>query len=219
MKRAVVCCGIIYEDIKELLERTPYEANIIKLSPRLRNSPAELGKTLQETVDSLMGGDYEEIILTYFLCGNSLLGLTARDIPIVFAKVQDCIEACMGACEGYGRWRKCSMFQSRGWLNNDADSNDQLRAMRNRYDEEKLKELYSIMYANYENVIYMKLEETVSPKDMEKVVKFADLTGLELKVKEGSLETYRDLLALKHSDKIHILRPGERVSLSIFEGK
>ena len=216
MKRAIICCGIIYQDIENVLKSLPYEADIIQLPPKLHNHPDQLTSQLQEEIDKLSGKGYDEIVLTYFLCGNGLLGITARDTPVAFGRCEDCIDACVGHHSEYKDWRRSSIFESRGWLNNGDDQTAEVRAMRQRYDEETVKELYSEMYVNYKKVIYMKMEDTIDPEDLTKAKDFADLVDLDFMITDGTLDVYKDLLAIEHSDNVCVLAPGEKVELSMF---
>ena len=56
MKRAIICCGIIYQDIEDVLKSLPYEADIIQLPPKLHNHPDQLTSQLQEETKAQYNG-------------------------------------------------------------------------------------------------------------------------------------------------------------------
>jgi hypothetical protein len=62
----------------------------------------------------------------------------------------------------------------------------------------------------------MKMDGGIPEGDMEKVEAFAALTKLEPLYMDGSLEMYRKLLMLEDCDDVAVLRPGERVTDSMF---
>src|SRR5690606_5136462 len=67
----------------------------------LHNRPKNLRAVLQEQIDAVPSMTYDAILLAYGMCGNSTVGLTARDTPLVIPRVHDCISLYLGSHEQY----------------------------------------------------------------------------------------------------------------------
>ena len=214
MERAVIGCGIIRSDIQELVDGLPYEAEVIWLDEELHNRPEKLREEIQKQIDRLSGCG--EIVLTYLLCGNALLGIGSDTSRIRFIKGDDCIYAALCSLPEYRDLRSRSFFLSHGWLNTKRNSIEDYRQTAEKYGEKRARRIYDALYRNYRNVVYMRMDGKTPEGDEEKVDQFASITGLEPLYLDGSLELYRKLLYLEEDERIAVLEPGERVSEKMF---
>ncbi|OHB78754.1 MAG: hypothetical protein A2W31_10685 [Planctomycetes bacterium RBG_16_64_10] len=76
---------------------------------------ARLAKTLADT--NRLG--YDAILLGYGLCSNGLVGLTARDTPLVVPRAHDCITLFLGSKERYLEYfhdHPGVYFKTSGWI-------------------------------------------------------------------------------------------------------
>lgn len=60
-------------------------------------------KAIQDRIDAASDGSCEAILLGYALCNNMLVGLRARNSPLVIARAHDCITWFLGSKERYAR--------------------------------------------------------------------------------------------------------------------
>lgn len=213
-KRAILGCGIIRNDIEDLLRDLPYEADIIWMDEDLHNSPEKLHDELQKTIDSLQ--DYDEIILSYLLCGNALLKITGGRVPLRFIKGDDCIYASLCHRDDYMDLRSSSIFMSKGWLSTRRNAVAEYEATVEKYGERRTKMVYEAMYHNYRHLVYMKTEDTVDPEAADKLTGLAQIMDTDVLYIDGSRELYRKLLRLEESDEIAVLSPGEEVTADLF---
>lgn len=217
MKRAIIGCSIIKNDILGIIEKLPYECDVFWMDEELHDSPEKLHKVLQEKIDEL--ADYDEIILSFMLCGNALLGIKSDTSRLVFMIADDCIYATMCHRDDYSELRKTSIFTSHGWLNTRKNTMTDFSRSVKRYGEERAQQIFKMMYKNYKNVVYMKLEDEISPENRQKAEEMAQRLGLELLYRDGSLDFYRELFDRSgSSDRICVLEPGNAVSMDIFMG-
>ncbi len=148
---------MIKKDIEPLIKGLGYEYELIWLDETLHNTPQKLHDTLQETIDSL--SDCDEIILTYLLCGNALVGIKSDHSELRFLKGDDCICACMSLREDYKQLRTSAIFLSSGWLSSQRSPLTEYDALLQKYGEKRTKTVYNAMYRNYKNIVYMKMDE------------------------------------------------------------
>ena len=214
MKRAIIGCGIIRSDIEPIVESLSYEADVFWLDPELHNVPENLKTVLQEKIDEL--GDYDEIIITYALCGNALLGIKSGTSTLIFIRGDDCIYADMCHRDDYMDLRRSSIFLSRGWLSTRRNADVMYQETLEKYGERRTRMIYETMYGNYKHLVYMKLEDEVDPETMQKLEKLSEIMDTDILILEGSLEMYRELLELKDSVHIARLEPGTEVTMDIF---
>ena len=117
----VIACKVFETYIKDLIDEN---MNVTYLEVQLHNTPNKLIKLLQDEIDQSQ--DYEKIILLYGLCGNTLLEIKARDIPLVVVKVHDCLGILLGGHKEYLKHfehRKSSCWTCKGLLDNKGLSN------------------------------------------------------------------------------------------------
>ncbi|MBO4360159.1 MAG: DUF1638 domain-containing protein [Eubacteriaceae bacterium] len=214
MKRAIIGCGIIRSDIEPIVESLPYEADVFWLDAELHNVPENLKSVLQEKIDELAG--YDEIIITYALCGNALLGIKSDTSTLIFIRGDDCIYADMCHRPDYMDLRRSSIFLSRGWLSTRRNADVMYQETLKKYGESRTQMIYEAMYGNYRHLVYMKLEDEVDPETMEKLEKLAGIMDTDILVLDGSIEMYRELLELKDSEHIARLEPGTEITMDIF---
>lgn len=213
-KRAVLVCGIIRKDIEDILSSLPYEADIIEMDEQLHNSPEKLRDAIQEKIDSLEG--YDEIILTYLLCGNALLGIKSGSVPLRFIKGDDCIYACLCHRSDYQDLRSSSIFMSKGWLSTRRNAVAEYEETLKKYGERRTRIVYEAMYHNYRHLVYMQTEDSVSAETEEKLSGLSEIMDTDILYIDGSVELYRKLLMLEDSDDIFVLGPGCEVTGDIF---
>ena len=90
MKRyKLISCSVFKNFVENFISENmlPVDAMFIPMGMHL--NPEKLNKELQDEIDKA-GKGYQAILLLYGLCGNSVLGLTAREIPIIIPRAHDC---------------------------------------------------------------------------------------------------------------------------------
>lgn len=214
MKRAIIGCGIIKSDIEGIIRELPYEATVIWLDETLHNIPDNLRTVLQETIDGLQ--DYDEIIITYALCGNALLGIKSEKASLIFIRGDDCIYADMCHRPDYFDLRRTSIFLSRGWLSTDRNPKTEYEKSVEKYGERRTRMIYEALYHNYKHLVYMKMEDELDEKTKKTLDDFAEIMDVDILVLDGSVEMYRDLLELRPSEHIIKLPPGTEITQDLF---
>lgn len=151
----IISCEIF----KPYIELLNMELDIVYLDIEGHNYPKRLARMIQKEIDQSL--NYEKILVLYGLCGNALLDLKVRDIPIYVIRVHDCLSILLGSKE-----RFYHLFNERlscGWscysLENRVISYD-------GYDEEEVEYLKSVLDLKKDVYVSFSLEKE---KEYEKI--------------------------------------------------
>jgi hypothetical protein len=118
----LISCEILYREICAAVAHSPNQVDIEFLTKGLHDAGAgTMLSTVQAAVDRTGQGSvrYDAICLGYGLCGNGLVGLTARTIPVVLPRAHDCITLFLGNKERYLEYfnkHPGVYFTTTGWL-------------------------------------------------------------------------------------------------------
>lgn len=85
---------------------------------------------LQQAVDEQPAGRYQAVLLGFALCNNGIVGLTARDVPIVVPRGHDCITMFLGSREAYADYfvrNSGTYFMTTGWVERDKENLENTR--------------------------------------------------------------------------------------------
>lgn len=101
MRLKCIGCEVLARAVYHCAAESPHTVDVDLLQLGLHNYPAELRSNLQSRIDTLIGSDYQAILLAYGLCGQATAGLVARDKPLVIARAHDCISLFLGSRQRY----------------------------------------------------------------------------------------------------------------------
>lgn len=122
---AVVACRVLWRELAAAASALPHSYELRFLRQGLHNTPELLRSELQAAIDEASAGvpggapagnaaaasgwtslasrplEPEAILLGYGLCSNGLVGIEARDAPIVVPRAHDCVTFFLGSKERY----------------------------------------------------------------------------------------------------------------------
>lgn len=198
----VIACAIYQPYIEHLaLEQS---LDITYLEIQQHNYPKTLSKNIQKEIDRTKNAT--KIIILYGLCGNALLEIKARDIPLVLVRVHDCLSVLLGSKKRYhtlfnhrlsSAW-SCYSLQQKGvqWVDEKT-----YQTWNNVYDEETIQYLQSCLCKKCDIYIYLHL-----PKEQ-----------IEESIKEvivGDLQFLKDILTLQSKELVE-LKKGQYLTNSL----
>ncbi len=190
---------------------------------------------LQNLVDTVEKGKYSAVLFGYGLCNNGIVGLTARDIPIVVPRAHDCITLLLGSKEKYdSEFSKepGTYYYSSGWVEHrsigESDSvynrlgfTKSYQEMVAKYGEENAKFLAETMgnldghKQTYTRMAY--IDTGLGPND-ELILRIrpeADKNGWRLDKVEGNRALIRKLLnGTWNESEFLIVMPGQTIKPS-----
>lgn len=120
MRLKLLSCEIFYREFCAAVARSPNTVDVEFLPKGLHDIGSEgMLERLQAAVDRVDGLQYEAVLLGYGLCNNGLVGLTARQIPLVVPRAHDCITLFLGSAERYLEYfhnHPGVFFKTSGWI-------------------------------------------------------------------------------------------------------
>ena len=119
MRLKLLSCEIFYREFCAAVSRSPNSVDVEFLTQGLHDIGSEgMLERLQAAVDRV-GSGYSAVLLGYGLCNNGLIGLTARQIPVVAPRAHDCITLFLGNKERYLDYFQTNpgvFYETTGWL-------------------------------------------------------------------------------------------------------
>ncbi len=164
----IIACSIF----KPYIELLDMNLDIVYLEIEGHNYPKKLAKQIQAEIDKCQ--DYKKIILLYGLCGNALLNITARNVPVYVVRVHDCLSILLGSTK-----RFYEIFQERlscGW---SCYSLENVKISFDNFDKEEQLYLESIL--NLKKDVYVSFsmkKEILYEKQYNEIIK-GDLSFLK----------------------------------------
>ncbi|MGQ9630031.1 MAG: DUF1638 domain-containing protein [bacterium] len=97
-----IVCEIIYREMCFCVARSTNIVDIQFATKGLHSLESkDMSQRLQEIVDETDPAKYEAIVMGYGLCNNGIVGIKAREIPLVIPRAHDCITFFFGSKERY----------------------------------------------------------------------------------------------------------------------
>jgi len=229
-------CEIVYREACYLAAVGPNEVDVTFLLKGLHDlETTDMAAKVQEAVDQVdpaMG--YEAILLGYARCNDGVVGLTARQLPLVIPRAHDCITFLFGSRQAYRQdhdEHPGTFFKSTGWVERDrAAGGDYSRPA---YDKTGvmanlgLTESYEEMVAkygkdnadfiieslggwqkNYSRSLYLKMGVCEEGDFIEAARADAETNGWEFVLRDGDLSLLEKLFLGRWDDDFVVVQPG-----------
>ena len=119
MRLKLISCQVFCREIAAVARESPHDIKIEFLSKGLHEIPcADMAGRIQQSIDRSHGSEFDVILLAYGFCNHGIVGLKAREIPLVAPRAHDCVSILMGRekSDGYRASHPGAYFQSSGWI-------------------------------------------------------------------------------------------------------
>lgn len=214
MNNLLVVCETIKDEVTKVLEKVEFTGDMVWMNASLHNEPNQLRFELQKVIDNHIG--YDNVLLGYGNCGNSIIGLKATHSKIVFPVTSDCISMLLCNRKDIDDIRKNTYFLTKGWINGEKSLFVEYKYCLEKYGEKRAKRIFSTMLKHYENLMLIDTNAYDIDCYSHMAQDFAEKTNLRFVVEEGSLSILEKLLSGKWDECFEITKPGEQISYKHF---
>jgi len=220
MRLKLIACEVLYRELCAVAARSVNQVDVEFLPKGLHDQPsASMLARLQETVDRTEGAGYEAVLLGYALCGNGLVGLTARSIPLVLPRAHDCVTLFLGSKERYLDYFHTHpgvYFKTSGWIERGQAQERQLGLeyddLVERYGEEDAHYLYQELTKHYRQFTYIEMSVEPDARFEEVTRREAASTGWAFEKIQGDMGLIRRLVDGPWNEQDFLMVPsGSRV--------
>ena len=115
----VLACEVLAREVFHCAARSTNTFDIELYTQGLHDNANVCRETLQPRIDAASDGPYGAIVLAYGLCNNAVVGIEARQVPLVIPRAHDCITLFLGSKERYQTLfsqRPGTYYYTSGWL-------------------------------------------------------------------------------------------------------
>jgi len=248
MRIKVIACEVMFREICLCAAHSPHTVDIEFLKRGLHDNPETLRETVQRQIDaaeaalpsSAMGsaqpGRYDAIVLGYGLCSNGVLGLAAREVPLVIPRAHDCITFFLGSKDIYHRHfhdEPGTYWFTSGWIERAGSHVPRTKEggeglqisyeeMLEKYGEDNAKYLYEIQQGwvkNYARAAFIGLDLGPQETFRGQALRLAQERSWDFTDLPGDLRLIRKLLNGEwEGEEFLIVRPGQHVIRGSEEG-
>ena len=93
----LIGCDVFMRELCFLIAQSPHIFDVEFTEKDSHDRSDNLRRIIQKKIDDCVGKNYDAILLVYGLCGNSTVGLKARDLPLVIPRAHDCCTLFLGS--------------------------------------------------------------------------------------------------------------------------
>lgn len=211
MKRVLIGCGVLRKEIEVFLKDSDIECRW--LQDKLHNEPDKLHLEIQKAIDE--AADADIIYLSYGLCGKSLVGVQARQCPILMPRVEDCIEIILNGRQDIDELRRTSYFVSQGWLWGEDGIGYEHDRMKEKYGEKKAMRIAKVMFKNYKYLLFIRTG-VETDADKQKCEAMAEKLGLGVHETQGNIHLLEAMINNEKDERLILIQPNEAISEEMF---
>ena len=225
-------CEIVYREVCHLVAASPNIVDIEFLPKGLHSlETPDMVARVQAAVDAVAPDrEYEAILLGYARCNDGVVGVRARDLPLVIPRAHDCVTLFLGSRAEYRRYfdeHPGTYYMTTGWKERDAENDQELLAqgtvsgklglrmpyeeMVERYGRENadfIRETMGDTRKNYSRYLYLRMG--VCPEDdyVDETRRDAADRDWTMDVREGDLGLLARMFAGEWDDDFVVVPPG-----------
>ncbi len=232
-------CEIIYREACLLAAKSPHRIDVEFLPKGLHDleTPDMVAK-LQAAVDAVdRQRGYEAILLGYARCNDGLVGVTARDIPLVIPRAHDCISFFFGSRRAYKDYHDAcpgTYFMTSGWSERNefgegdysqpayglrgvmdklglADTYEQLVEKYGKENAEFISQTLGDWRKNYSRLLYLEMGVCDEREFIERARRLAEESGWLFERREGDWSLLEKLFFGRWDEDFVIVPPGGRI--------
>lgn len=213
-KRILIACSMQMDMIRYVIKKYEIDIPVIWLDRRLHNDIKNLHCMIQKQINE--NQDAEEILLSYGLCGNAVLGLYSAETKLILPAFDDCICQMLyrereGMISNSGILEKGCYYLTREWTMDRESIVSQCEQIYREYGKEDGKQMIQQIYNGYHSLVILETGAYDIEKIKDYAKKAAEYTGLRVKIQIGSCKIMEKLLQGNYDDTIYIFQKKDKV--------
>ncbi|MDX9973701.1 MAG: DUF1638 domain-containing protein [FCB group bacterium] len=222
MKYHVISCHVLWRELCYYASNSKNVFTFQFLEQGLHNTPEILRQRVQEAIDAVPDG-YDAVLIGYGLCSNGLMGIEARNVPLVVMRAHDCITFLLGSRQRYREYfdsHPGTYWYSPGWIDSSLmpgiERHDAVRKQYiEQYGEENadyLMEMEQGWLKAYSNCAYVDLGFNDTERYKEYTKRCAEWLGWKYEALEGDPNMLvRFVEGQWDGDDFLVVQPGRRI--------
>ncbi len=216
MKNIILACRILEDEVLAALKKTGCTAPVIWLDSSLHLYPEKLRAGLQSHIDQISNVD--NILLTFGLCGKSIIGLVAPTARLVIPLVNDCIEMLTKPdITGLPQQdTKGCYFLTPGWTRSDRTLVKEVDHYYQKYGAARAQRILKAMLGNYSHLAVLDTRAYTLEAFLPEARELAGKLELDIKICQASIRLLERLFAEQWDDGFCLMPPGVPVSEDYF---
>jgi hypothetical protein len=199
---------LVLKGIIELLDEGARTGSAVSV-PSVRPGRGSAAERREE----VLAGPVEEVLLALGFCGSALNGLSAREVRLVFPRVDDCISLLLnrGCVREQVARDPRHYYLTRGWLSHEGSLRHTFEDWADRYGPERAAKLREIMFAGYERVTLIDTQAYDVDECLGQSRGVADDLKLQHGVVQGSVQLLERLFRGERDSEIVVVRPMQSI--------
>lgn len=212
MKYKLIGCEVFLREACLSIATSPHTIDPEFTPKGAHDLSSHLKEVLQSKIDETEEkGIYDAILLGYGLCGNGIIGLKSKKIPLVIPRAHDCCTIFLGSRSKFltyfqdnlsAEWSTVGYMERGENYTREADTTKMLgldmeySELVKQYGEDNAQYLWETLHPKTHNdeLIYIDVPETSNPVFLEKLREVASKQGKTVRVLPGDIKMIKGLL-------------------------
>lgn len=232
MRLKMISCEVFAREVNYCASLSPHIVDTEFTEKDAHDHSPTLRRQIQERIDAVgtSGESYDAILLGYGLCGNSILGLRATDVPLVVPRAHDCCTICLGSRKRFEeefRDNPSTPFSSSGYLERGGSylreptledptgTGDTFQEYVEKYGEENARYIVDAMTVERTDnrLVYIEVPEFSHLGYADACRTRAQADGRDFALLPGDIRLIRMLTAGEwNDDEFQVIQPGQTIT-------
>ncbi len=215
MKRRLIACTMQMDVIRYVMRQYHRKIPIAWISRTFHNQKQILHAKIQDFINCSQ--DADEILLSYGLCGNAVLGLRSEKTKLVVPNFDDCISQLLYTDRQRPHKRiafteKGCYYLTREWTMDQEAIVPQCQKICQMYGEDNGRQIIQQIYSGYHSLVLL----DTGAYDVAEIHDYAKqgalYTGMQVRVEKGSCDIMKKLILRNYDQTIAVFEPGEKIT-------